>query len=121
MKTIEVGGIAQGLQEELARLKDLSMKQEKLATRRMVKRETIPVFFASDNNYLPFLDVAISSLVKNRSRKYDYALHILHSGVDGEKAEMIMRHAKGGVSIRFINVESHVKKLADCFNLRDYY
>ena len=121
MKMIEVGGMAQNLQGDLARLQGLPIRKEKLAVRRMAKRETIPVFFASDNNYLPFLDVAISSLVKNRSRKYDYALHILHSGIDGEKAEMLMRHAKGGVSIRFINVESHVNKLADCFNLRDYY
>ncbi len=121
MKTIEVGGIAQNFQENFSAMKGLPMVKEKLAVKRVVKRETVPVFFATDNNYLPFLDVAVSSLVKNRSRKYDYALYILHSGIDGEKAEKLMRHAKGGVSIRFINVESHVNKLADCFNLRDYY
>ena len=32
--------------------------------------EVIPIFFATDDNYIPFLDVAIGSLIENSSKDY---------------------------------------------------
>ena len=32
-------------------------------------REEIPIFFTTDDQYVPFLDVAISSLIHNASRE----------------------------------------------------
>ncbi len=43
--------------------------------------EVIPVFFATDDNYIPFLDVAIGSLIENASKNYFYDIHILNTGL----------------------------------------
>ena len=48
------------------------------------KIQEIPVFFATDDNYLPFLDVAVRSLIENASRKYNYRIIVLNTGLQKE-------------------------------------
>lgn len=115
MKSIVLGGSTKGLQE---RMEYYGKKPMQAVCK---KRENVPVFFASDDRYLPYLDVAISSLVEHASKNYDYTLHVLHSGIDGKRAEKIMRHERQGIKIRFVNVEEHLSKIENFFNLRDYY
>ena len=40
------------------------------------KRETIPLFFATDNNYLPFLSVTLQSVKENSSKNFIYKIYI---------------------------------------------
>lgn len=42
-----------------------------------MKKEIIPVFFAADNGYVPYLSVAIHSLLTNANPKNEYRLVIL--------------------------------------------
>ena len=35
----------------------------------------IPIFFSTDDNYIPFLDVAIASLIENASKEYTYRIY----------------------------------------------
>ena len=51
----------------------------------MNNQNEIPVFFASDDNYIPCLAVAIHSLEKNASKENNYRLIILHSGKKDKK------------------------------------
>ena len=44
-------------------------------------RRIIPVFFACDNNYVPFLAVAIKSMLDNASKDNFYNVHILTDGL----------------------------------------
>ena len=37
----------------------------------------IPVFFAVDNRYIPFLGVALKSLIDNTSKENKYAIKII--------------------------------------------
>ena len=37
----------------------------------------IPIFFATDDNYVPFLDVTIRSLIANASKKYKYVINVI--------------------------------------------
>lgn len=85
------------------------------------RRMTVPVFFAVDDNYLPFLDVALASLCENASKDCDYRIHILHSGLSKERAQKLMRHSVGIFKIQFVNVQAELKGIADLLNLRDYY
>lgn len=85
------------------------------------KRETIPVFFAADDKYLPFLDVTIASLKENASKKFDYKLIVLHTGIQAKNAERVMRHSEEGFLIRFVDVGEHLAKIAKYLQLRDYY
>ena len=44
----------------------------------------IPIFFSTDDNYIPYLDVAIGSLIKNASKEYSYRIIILNTGLSSE-------------------------------------
>ena len=50
----------------------------------------IPVFFAVDNGYIPFLSVALRSLIDNTSKENIYAIKILYTSVTDENKEKIM-------------------------------
>ena len=45
----------------------------------------IPIFFATDSNYLPILDVALTSLIQNASKDYDYVINVINTGLDEKK------------------------------------
>ena len=94
-----------------------------LGTRKAAKkeREIVPVFFAADDRYLPFLDVAIASLQDNASAQFEYRIYVLHSGIQGRNAERIMRHSRDGFTVRFVDVAEHLEKIAQHLHLRDYY
>ena len=44
----------------------------------MRKEEVIPVFFAIDNEYAPFLSVALNSAIKNSSANRKYKAIVLY-------------------------------------------
>lgn len=68
--------------------------------------EPVSICFASDDNYAPYLKVAIYSLLCNRNRERSYDIIILHKRISREHQGEILGLADGksGVSIRFINV-----------------
>ena len=41
------------------------------------KMKEIPIFFATDDNYVPFLEITIRSIIDNASKKYNYVINIL--------------------------------------------
>lgn len=40
--------------------------------------QTVPIFFASNDKYVPYLDVAILSIIKNSSKENNYEILIYH-------------------------------------------
>ena len=40
--------------------------------------EVIPIFFAIDDEYIPFLAVALESLIENSSKNYYYSIKLLY-------------------------------------------
>ncbi len=54
----------------------------------------IPVFFAVDNGYIPFLSVALRSLIDNTSNENKYAIKILYTSVTDENKEKIKNMKK---------------------------
>ena len=86
-----------------------------------VKKGVIPIFFATDDNYLPFLAVTLQSMYENSSRDYDYQMYVLHSGVRDEYYEKIMAYSKPNFSIQFVDVTSRLKEIAEHLHMRDYY
>lgn len=68
--------------------------------------EPVSICFASDDNYAPYLKVAIYSLLCNRNRERSYDIIILHKRISKEHQGEILGLADGksGVSIRFVNV-----------------
>lgn len=85
------------------------------------KREIIPIFFAVDDNYVPYLTVAISSLIDNSSDRYNYHINVLIERLSPENVSILEAMQTENVKIDFINVTQKVKAICSRLHLRDYY
>ena len=83
--------------------------------------KNIPIFFSSDDNYLPYLAVAIKSLIENASRDYNYTIYVLNNGVKQENANKISKMQNKNFKIKFIDVTEKIKPIISMLGLRDYY
>lgn len=81
----------------------------------------IPLFFATDDNYLPFLAVTLESILENSSHEYAYEIYVLHSGVRKEYEEKIMRYCSANFRISFVDVTERLGEIQAHLHMRDYY
>ena len=81
----------------------------------------IPIFFAVDDGYIPFLSVAISSLIENSSKEYKYTIRVLYTHVTEENKQKIKEYQCENVSIEFIDLSSYISKIKDKLYTRDYF
>jgi len=79
----------------------------------------IPIFFSTDDNYLPYLDVAISSLIANASEEYEYRMIVMNTGLSEENVRRVKRHEKAGFTIDFVNISEEVERIKS--RLKDVY
>ena len=75
----------------------------------------IPIFFSTDNNYIPYLDVAISSLIANASKCYQYRIIILNTGLLPENIAKVKRNEQPGFVIEFTDISKCVEKIKNRF------
>ncbi len=75
------------------------------------EKNEIPIFFSTDNNYAPFLDVALRSLIFNASKEFMYHIVILHTGVDIEIQNKIKTLENNNFKIDFANVSNSIKDI----------
>ena len=75
----------------------------------------IPIFFSTDDHYIPYLDVAIKSLIDNASKKYTYRLIILHTGLQAENISKVKMNEQLHFIIDFIDISEHVEHLKSRF------
>lgn len=84
-------------------------------------QQEIPIFFAVDDAYIPFLAVTIQSIFENKSEKNLYKIKILYTKITDENKKEILKYSKENINIEFVNVEENLKKLKDKLLVRDYY
>lgn len=85
------------------------------------KKEIIPVFFAVDDNYIPFLTVALRSLIDNSNKRYEYRINVLIDSLSESNRELLISMQTENVRVEFINVADKLKSLCEKLHLRDYY
>ncbi len=85
------------------------------------KKGLIPLFFATDDNYLPVLSVTLESILENSSHEYAYKIHVLHSGVRKDYEEKILRYSAPDFEVEFVDVTEPLKEIAEHLHMRDYY
>lgn len=85
-----------------------------------IKRE-IPVFFAVDDAYCPFLAVALQSLIDNSFEKNTYSVKVLNTDISDENKRRIARYERENVDIEFVDLNYYIKKVKDKLHTRDYY
>jgi len=74
-------------------------------------RKEIPIFFSTDDNYIPFLDVAILSLIENASKEFQYRIIVLHTGLEAENISKVKRNECPGFVIDFIDISRDVERI----------
>lgn len=83
--------------------------------------EVIPIFFAVDDVYVPFLAVALQSLIENSSKDYQYAIKVLYTNIQEENKEKILKYEKENVKIEFVDLNYYIEEIKDKLFTRDYY
>lgn len=90
-------------------------------------KQTIPIFFACNDKYVPYLDVALISLISNTTRENNYEIIVLKTDISKENQELILRHKHDNINIRFYDVKDILEpikaQLPDMFyySLAAYY
>ena len=84
-------------------------------------RKEIPLFFSVDDNYAPFLGVALKSIQENSSREYNYSVFVLHDGLNKDTINTIKLYEDGNYKIEFVNVKNKLQMQSNKLHTRDYY
>jgi len=85
------------------------------------RKETVPVFFATDDNYAPFLAVALESMLANASRDYRYAVYVLTTGISPENRLKLRKQCLGRAGLEFVDIGEKLAEYAELLHMRDYY
>ena len=75
--------------------------------------KTIPIFFAIDNGYAPFLSVALGSAIQNSSPERKYKAIILHQDLNEKNMKKLSRLAKDNFEIEFIPMCDGLESITD--------
>ena len=67
----------------------------------------IPIFFAIDDGYTPFLAVALKSLLVNASKDYNYSIKVLHTNVEEAHKNQIKKFECENVNVEFESGKIH--------------
>ena len=89
--------------------------------KKMKKEQIIPIFFAADKNYIPFLSVSLDSLKENASKSYRYEIYILNTDIDEKEAEPVKKFEDEKFGVHFIDVSERLEEVKNSLQLRDYY
>jgi lipopolysaccharide biosynthesis glycosyltransferase len=81
----------------------------------------VPIFFAVDDNYAPYLAVAMRSLIDNASPDYQYNIYVLIDKLSSESCANLCAMAKDNVRVETVDVRAKLDALSDMLHLRDYY
>ncbi len=94
-------------------MKILEMKQK--------EKDIIPVFFAVDDNYIPYLCIALRSLIDNSSKKHDYRIHILIDSLKDENKQLLRSMQTENITLEFVSVSGKLREICARLHMRDYY
>ena len=87
------------------------------------KIKEMPIFFATDDNYVPYLVVSIRSLIDTASTKNLYQIYVLNTGLKEENQQILKSMETENVKINFVDVSEKIKDILNKLQaqLRDYY
>ena len=81
----------------------------------------IPIFFAIDNGYVPFLAVTIQSIIENSSKENYYEINILYTNITEENKTKIKKLETNNLKIEFVDLTYYIDSIKDKLYTRDYY
>lgn len=84
-------------------------------------RKEVPIFTATDDNYIPFLAVTLQSMLDNSSKEYNYTIKVLNSGISQENIDKIKKYERDNFSIEFVDVRKPLEELGLRLHTCIYY
>ncbi|MCI6164428.1 MAG: glycosyltransferase family 8 protein [Lachnospira sp.] len=78
-----------------------------------MNNKEIPIFFTIDNGYAPYLGVAISSMIKNASKDYNYRIIVLHQDLSEENQAILSAMATDNFVVDFRRMEQSFEAISD--------
>ena len=83
--------------------------------------KVIPIFFAVYDGYVPFLAVALQSIIENSSKEYFYSIKILYTNIEEENKKKILKYERENIKIEFVDLNYYIEDVKDKLYTRDYY
>ncbi len=84
-------------------------------------KQEIPIFFAIDDGYIPFLGVCIKSIIDNCSEENLYLIKVLYTNIKKDNVAKIKKLETENVLIEFVDVNYYIDSIKDKLYTRDYY
>lgn len=88
---------------------------------KMNTRKEVPIFTATDDNYIPFLAVTLQSMLDNSSKDYKYLIKILNSGISEENIAKIKKYERDNFKVEFVDVRKFLEALGLRLHTCIYY
>ena len=85
------------------------------------KKTVVPVFFGCDDRFVPYMCVALRSMIDRTSSNRRYEVHILHNDICAENQAKVCSMAKRNVKIVFDNIDDDIRSIVSKLPIRDYY
>lgn len=77
----------------------------------MENKQTINIFFATNDKYVKYLDVALTSIKENASKDYNYKIIVLNGGLTQENKTALTKHSKDNFAVEFGDVNNELTEL----------
>ena len=87
----------------------------------MKNKNIIPVFFAVDDGYIPFLGIALKSLIDNASDENKYQIKILYTNVSSENIKRIKKYEKENINLEFVDLNKQLEDIKEKLYTRNYF
>jgi len=82
----------------------------------------IPIFFATNDGYVPYLTVAMTSMLENASKKYFYKMYVLTMGMSEENKKIVSNIGDTEFSsVEYVDLNAEMEALQSKMAIRDYY
>lgn len=78
-----------------------------------MEQNVIPVFFSADENYAPWLDCAVRSMMEHASGAYSYRIIVLYQNLTEESRKKIASGVRAPFEIRFVPMEGELADITD--------
>ena len=82
----------------------------------------VNIFFATDDGYIPYLTVTLTSLKENCDKKRFYSIRILVTCISEEYKEKITSQFNDdSFRVEFVDIKERIEYISEKLHTRDYY
>lgn len=97
------------------------LDNQKICKKIEENKEVVPVVFATDSNYVLYVNVAIQSIIEHSNIDTVYDIYILHSGLNFSEISLLESLSKENIFIKCVNVGRMIDLIDMNFHICGHY